>query len=404
MGITSQIYSIVNDAASDFLGKTAVRVKDTSSFVDLGRQLSEIHTADNPYAGLDQWFGALACRIAKTEVMTRLYEKADRGVITDKINFGCFVQRVYAALPAAGENFAWSASNGQNPPTITAQSPYGVNSTINISTKLFGKRGTWAIEKTWTYHTIRDAFLDEASMGAFIDSFYTVIASAMNIDMEALENLAINTAIALCIHNGKATNVLQVYNAGATTQVSFDSALSCPEFISSTLKLIDDFRGYMKKPSIKFNVAGYETWTPAEKTRLDVLTEFASASKFNLYANCYHSEMVEMQGYNEVPSWQGSGIYSNGAHSFAEASKIDVKNVGVYADESTGAAIEVSQTGVIAFLRDEDAVKAYFGELYTYEVADPRQRRTIHGEEAETGYAVDPHCNMWVFYMADPTP
>lgn len=402
MGITSQIYSIVNDAASDFLGKTAVRVKDTSSFVDLGRQLSEIHTADNPYAGLDQWFGALACRIAKTEVMTRLYEKADRGVITDKINFGCFVQRVYAALPAAGENFAWSASNGQNPPTITAQSPYGVNSTINISTKLFGKRGTWAIEKTWTYHTIRDAFLDEASMGAFIDSFYTVIASAMAIDMEALESLAINTAIALCIHNGKATNLLQVYNTGAPTSLTVSTCLDSPDFLASANKIIDDFRGYMKKPSIKFNVAGYETWTPADKTRLDVLTEFASASKFRLYSNTYNPNMVEMQGYNEVPSWQGSGAYTGGAYSFAEASKIDVKNVGVYADESTGAAIEVSQSGVVAFLRDEDAVKAYFGELYTYEVADPRQRRTIHGEEAETGYAVDPHCNMWVFYIADP--
>ena len=115
--------------------------------------------------------------------MTRLYEKADRGIITDKINFGCFVQRVYASLPAASENFAWSASNGQNPPTITAHSPYEVNTTVNISTKLFGKRGTWAIEKTWSYKVIRDAFLDEASMGAVIDSFYTVIANAMTIDM-----------------------------------------------------------------------------------------------------------------------------------------------------------------------------------------------------------------------------
>ena len=402
MGITQQIYSLVNDAASDFLGSTAVRVKDTSSFVDLGRQLSEIHTADNPYAGLDQWFGALACRIAKTEVMTRLYERQNRGVITDLINFGTFVQRVYSDLPSASENFAWSGSNGQNPPTINAVSPYDVESTINITTKLFGKRGTWAIEKTWSYHVIKDAFLDEASMGAFIDSFYTVISSKINIDMEDLEALAINTGIALCLHNGKATNLLQVYNTGAPVSLQVSNCMNSADFLAFANKTIDDFRGYMKKPSIKFNVAGFKTWTPADKTRLDVLTEFASASKFNLYANSYHSEMVEMEGYEEVPSWQGSGIYSSGAYNFLEASKVDIKNVGVYADESTGAAIEVSQTGVIAFLRDEDAIKAYFGELYTWEVADPRQRRTIHGEQAETGYAVDPHMNMWVFYIADP--
>ena len=402
MGITQQIYSLVNDAASDFLGSTAVRVKDTSSFVDLGRQLSEIHTADNPYAGLDQWFGALACRIAKTEVMTRLYERQNRGVITDLINFGCFVQRVYSDLPAASENFAWSGSVGENPPTISPTSPYDVDSTINITTKLFGKRGPWAIEKTWSYHVIKDAFLDEASMGAFIDSFYTVISSKINIDMEDLEALAINTGIALCLHNGKATNLLQVYNQGAPVSLQVSNCMSSADFLAFANKTIDDFRGYMKKPSIKFNVAGYKTWTPADKTRLDVLTEFASASKFNLYANSYHSEMVTMEGYEEVPSWQGSGIYSSGAYDFMEASKVDIKNVGVYADSDTGAAIEVSQTGVIAFLRDEDAIKAYFGELYTWEMADPRQRRTIHGEEAETGYAVDPHLNMWVFYIADP--
>ena len=133
MGNVTQIYSIVNDAVSDFLGSTAVRVKDTGSFVDLGRQLSEIHSADNPYAGLDSFYGALACRIVKTEVFTRLYERSNRGIISDYIDFGAFVQRVYAELPSAVNNPAWQISNGENPPTITSKSPYDVNTTVNIT-------------------------------------------------------------------------------------------------------------------------------------------------------------------------------------------------------------------------------------------------------------------------------
>lgn len=399
MGITEQIYNLVNDAASDFLGESAIVAQDTSSFVDLGRQISEFKDAENPYLGLDQWFGALACRIAKTEVMTRLYEKTERGVITDLINFGAFVERTYTDLPEAGENFAWSTSNGENPPTITAGSPYDVNSTLNIETKIFGKRGTWAIEKTWSYHVIKDAFMSEAEMAAFIDSFYTAISSAMNIDMEVLENLAINTAIALCIRTGRCTNVLEVFNGESENPLLAADCLKSPDFLSNTNRLIDNFRGYIKKPSVKYNPAGWKTWTPTDKSRLDVLTAFASASKFNLYANSYHSEYVEMEGYTEVPAWQGSGV---DADDFDEASKVSIKNVGVYKDEESGAALEVSQGGVIAFLRDEDAVKAYFGDHYTYEVPDVRRRRTIHGEEAETGFAVDPHMNMWVFYIADP--
>lgn len=401
MADVTQIYGIVNDAASDFLGSTAVRVKDTSSFVDLGRQLAEIQTAENPYSGYDSWFGALACRIAKTEVMTRLYEKSERGVMTDIINFGAFVQRVYADLPTAGEAFTWSASDGDNPPTITPASPYDVSTTINISAKLFGKKGVWSIERVWGYKQIQAAFLDESSMQAFIDSFYTVIASAINIDMEVLENLAINTAMALCIKNGLATNVLQVYNENELNSLTVSTCLDSADFLSKTNQFIDNMRGYMKKPSTKYNAASYPTFTPADKSKLDVLTAFASASKFKLYSTSFNANMIQMEGYTEIPAWQGVG--NSDAYDFDEASKIDIKNVGVYADPDTGAAIEVSQSGIIAFLYDEDAVKAYWGDLYTWEMPNPRQRTTIHGEEAETGFAVDPHLNMWVFYVEDET-
>ena len=123
MGNVTQIYSIVNAAVDDFLGSYDVRAKDTTSFVDLGRSLSEIHDPDNPYAGLDGFYGALAARITKTEVFTRLYERANRGIITDYQDFGAFVQRVYAEIPSATNNPAWQISNGQNPPTISSISP-----------------------------------------------------------------------------------------------------------------------------------------------------------------------------------------------------------------------------------------------------------------------------------------
>lgn len=402
MGNVTQIYSIVNDAVSDFLGSTAVRVKDTGSFVDLGRQLSEIHSADNPYAGLDSFYGALACRIVKTEVFTRLYERSNRGIITDYIDFGAFVQRVYAELPSAVNNPAWQISNGENPPTITSKSPYDVNTTVNISTLLFGKRGTWSIEVKMPYHQIKEAFLSESAMMAFIDAIYIQVSTSMNIDMEALENLACNTAIALCLHNGKATNLLQVYNnSGVTVSLTVSNCLRNLDFLAFSNKFIDNMRGYFKKPSRKYNVAGYPTFTPTDKTHLDVLTDFASSSKFYLESNVYHNDLIAMKGYEEVPYWQGEG--KDGAFDFSESSKITIKNAAIYADEVSGDPIEISQTGVIAFLRDEDMVKAYFGELYSWEVANVRERATNHGEQAETGYAVEPHANGWVFYIADET-
>lgn len=391
MGNVTQIYQLVNDAVSDFLGTTAVRAKDTSSFVDLGRTLAQIHSATNPYDGYDSFYGALAARIAKTEIMVRLYEGSGRGVIADYIDFGAFVQRVYTDIPDAVENPVWSLSNGQNPPTIKPHSPYDVDTVVNISAMIFGKRGTWSIEILKPYKQIKEAFLSESAMMAFIDAIDLSIANSLAMEKESLENLAVATSIANCLKNGKATNLLAAYNTGAATPLTVANCMRSLDFLAFANKTIDNFRGYIKKPSRKYNTAGYVTFTPTDKAKLEVLTEFASASKFYLESNTYHDELVNMEGYSEVPYWQSPG--TSGAFDFAEASKIIVQNEGVDEDPVTG-------TGIIAFLRDEEQVKAYFGEVESWSLPNPRDRSTIHGEQAETGYAVDPHLNAWVFYIA----
>ena len=391
MGNVTQIYQLVNDAVSDFLGTTAVRAKDTSSFVDLGRTLAQIHSATNPYDGYDSFYGALAARIAKTEIMVRLYEGSGRGVIADYIDFGAFVQRVYTDIPDAVENPVWSLSNGQNPPTITPHSPYDVDTVVNISAMIFGKRGTWSIEILKPYKQIKEAFLSESAMMAFIDAIDLAVANSLAMEKESLENLAVATSIANCLKNGKATNLLAAYNTGAATPLTVSNCLRSLDFLAFANKTIDNFRSYIKKPSRKYNTAGYVTFTPTDKAKLEVLTEFASASKFYLESNTYHDELVNMKGYSEIPYWQSPG--TSGAFDFAEASKIIIENDGVDADPVTG-------TGIIAFLRDEEQVKAYFGEVESWSLPNPRDRSTIHGEQAETGYAVDPHLNAWVFYIA----
>ena len=101
MANVTQIYALVNDAASDFIGSTGVRVKDTTSFVDFGRSLADLSTESDPYHGYDAFFGALVSRIAKTEVFVRLYEKANRKVLTDYHEFGAFIQKIYTSKPSA---------------------------------------------------------------------------------------------------------------------------------------------------------------------------------------------------------------------------------------------------------------------------------------------------------------
>ena len=398
MSNVTQIYSIVNGAVSDFLGTTAARVTDTTSFVDLGRTLDGIFSADDPYHGYDGFFGALVSRIAKTEVFVRLYEQNTRRVITDYIEFGAFVSRIYTTMVDAVSNPTWSVSNGQNPPTLSPHSPYDVSTTVAVSQKIFGKKGTWSVEVNIPTVQIKTAFLNESQMGAFIDSIYMTISNSLAVQLEALENTAVNTSIADCIHNGNATNLLQVYNNENGVSLTVSTCLKNLKFIAFSNKEIDNMRGYMKKMSGLYNTAGYKTFTPEGKSILEVLTEFASASKYFLESNTYNANMVALDGYKEIPYWQSPG--TTAPMTFADASTIDIKNFDVYNSGTPAVAQEIKQSGIIAFLRDEDNVKAYFGQRRTWEEVNKRDETVVHGEKAEIGYAVEPKANAWVFYIA----
>lgn len=395
MSNVSQIYSIVNAAVSDVLGSAAPSAKDTTTFVDLGRSLADAQS-------YDAFFGALACRIAKTVEFVRLYEKNDRRVMADYQEFGAYVQKVYAELPDAVSNPVWSVSNGQNPPTITQADPYGITTTVTVTTKIFGKRGTWAIEIVRPTRQIKEAFLNESAMMAFIDAIYTTIENSYTIEVEAVENLAVCTAIANCLEQGLATNVLAAFltdNPGST--VDEDSCLQDVAFLAYMNKMISEKRSYMAKPSKVFNAAGYSTFTPSDKCVTEILTSVANASRFYLRSNAFNEELVNLDKYNEVPYWQGPGT----SFSFADCATIKIDNIDVKNDGNTPpVAVTVTGSGIIAFVRDEELCKAYFGNRNTWELPNPRNQTVSHGEQAEVGYAVDPHANGWVFYIANPTP
>lgn len=392
MANVNQIYGLVNDSVAEVLGSSAIRVKDTTSFVDMGRALANVAN------GYDAFFGALARRIGKTVEFVRLYKRNDREVIKDYQEFGAFVQKIYVDLESATTNTAWSVSNGSNPPTISSSNPYSVNTTASVSAMIYGVRGTWAIEIVRPTYQIKEAFLNESAMMAFINGIYGSIENSIQIQLEALENEAVATAAANSLHNSKATNLLQVYNSTAQTTLTVSNCMKSLDFLAFANKTIDNMRTYMKKPSRLFNTAGYATFTPEDEQVVDVLTEFASASKFYLESSTYHDEFVKLAGgYNEVPYWQGSGT----SYAFADCSTIDIKNFDIYHDTSNPpVAQEIKQSGVIAMIRDKEAVKGYFGNRRSWELPNPKDDTIVHGEKAEVGYAVDPHANCWVFYIA----
>ena len=93
-----------------------------------------------------------------------------------------------------------------------------------------------------------------------------------------------------------------------------------------------------------FNDGGYTTFTPESDMKMVLLSRFVNTAEVYLQSDTFHNDLVKLNGYSEVPYWQGSG--TGETFDFAEISKIDV---------TTASGNAVSQTGIIGTIFDRDA-------------------------------------------------
>lgn len=390
-----QIKNIVNDAVADALGKTQSATNiETTDIVSKGKML-ENGTVQGLY---DKFFGSLVGRLAKTVYFVRTYEGTHRSILRDESEWGMFVQKVYYDMPTAVDNPTWNIpqeSGGTR--TYNQVSPYDVNTTVGVSALLYGGQGTWSIEVVRPIEQIKTAFLSEAEMGAFINGIYVVIENAYKLEEERLVALAANTAMASALKGGVSRNLLAEYNTlHPSDTLTVAKCLTNKDFLRFASREIDLTRKNMKKMSTVFNKAGYETFTDDDKIVVEMLNHFTSAYATYLESDTFHNELISLEGYEEVPYWQASGANFD----FATCSSINITHDDLIDPKVSGDTGTVSQSGIICFLHDIENVAAYFGERYTWEEVNVRQRVVNHGEQARKGFAVDDHANAVVFYIA----
>lgn len=370
--LVTQIPEIVTDAYKDIMGITSNSEIDTTDIVSMGKALSSFDL-------LDGWYGKLANRIIKTVVFARTYSADTRKILRDEHTWGAFIQKLYVTAPDFVDNPAFAPTSNYVQP-----SPYDVDTLLSVDSMIYGNEGTWSMEFLLPEVQIRKAFTGPAEMNAFVDGQFVAVQNKLEVAKESLINAACNTGIAAAINSGLSRNLLTEYNTGKAEadQLTAAEALVNKDFLKYAAKEIMTAVKFMKKPSVKFNAKGYETFSPAPVVEL--LTSYKMATEMYLDADTFHQEYTNLNG-TEVPYWQ----------SFDAPAKINVANDAI----NSGTAVE--QDGIIACIRDDEYVAAYFGDEYQWSMPNPRARVSIHGYQYKKGFAVDEHANVQVFIVAD---
>ena len=385
MANVNQIYSLVNDSAKEAIVSTAITVKDTGTLVSLGNQV--LSSTENK----DAFYKALTDRIGRTVIAVRAYSPKGRAVKRDEMDWGIIYQKISFKLNNASENGTWN--------TVTQADPFDVEPQTEAVETLFSKMGTYTYEDSIPDTQLFTAFTSAERMGAFISGIYVNMDNAIKLAEDNLANLAVNTYIAGALIKGKATqkrNLLKEYNTATGETLTVANCLRNAEFLKFASREIKTVISNMEKFSVLYNAsADIPRFTPSDKLVVEILGQFASATASYLESNTYHKELVALPMYEEVAYWQGSGT----SFGFNDVSTVSIVNEGLAtAGNETGT---ITQSGIIAFVHDVDAVASIIMNRRSNSIYNPRAERFNIFEKADKGYAVDLSENGVVFYIAD---
>lgn len=372
----TQIKDLVNSSLKELNGSSVLLKEDLSNVVDVG---TEIFDTDN----VDNFVKKLIDRVGSTVFNTRIYQGSAPSVLMSSWEFGSVLEKVDSELPDVEENESWSLENGKDySPNIFYQP--------KVSAKFFNSKVTFDIPISFTRMQVKSAFNSASELNGFLSMLMNSVQNAMTVHIDGLIMKTINNMTATVLNGKKGlqvVNLLDGYNATATTKLTAQNALQNADFIKYANLIINTYRDRISKLSTLFNQGGKSKFTPLANQHLVVLSDLASASKVYLESETLHDDNVKITNYDTVPYWQGSGT----TYSFDDVSSIDV---AIKDGKSTK---EIKASGILGVLFDTNAVGVTCQNQRVTTNYNPRAEFYTNFTKFDAGYYNDLNENFIVF-------
>lgn len=369
-------------------GEAPVANEDLSNIVDIGKAVLDYTGQSND--NFDSFMRNLIDQVGKITIVNRTYVSQAPNILKDSWEYGSIMQKVRVSVPDARDNASWDLFNYPKTGGDAYPDPFEL-SKPGAKAKFYNSKNTYEIPITLADYQLKEAFQSASQFGAFISAIENRIRMKQTLCNDGLIMATIDNLIGLTLsgNGGKTINLLTAYNAIAPSSITADKALTDTEFLRFAAMTIAKYKKYVAQASAKYNAGNYLTFTPADKLKFIASTEFAKAMDAYLYADTYHNEFVELNGYNEVPFWQGSGT--------ADGDRLTI-DVSV---DVNGVATEVKNTGVLAVMFDDEAAAVCNENYRTTSIYNPRGEYTNYFYKYDAMFMNDVEENCIVFTIKD---
>lgn len=378
----TQIKDLVNNTLKQIDGESALLNEDLSNTVDVG---NEIFNTDN----VDNYVHKLIDRIGQTVFNSRQYQGSAPSILMTSWEFGSVLEKVDTELPDSEENDSWNLKDGQSyDPNIFYQP--------KVSAKFFNSLVTFDIPMSFTQRQVKDSFNSATELNGFLSMLNTSVSNAMTINIDNLIMKTMNNMTGSILNGTNSmqkVNLLALYNQQSGKSVKRSDALIDPDFIKFANLFINTTRSRLTKISTLFNAGGKKRFTPVTEQHLVLLADLANASKVYLESNTYHDNNVQLDGYETVPYWQGTGK----DYGFDSTSAVDVTV------KTGNSPTEVKQSGILGVLFDTQALGVACSNQRVTTNYNPKAEFYTNFNKYDASYFNDLNENYIVFYIADTT-
>lgn len=336
-----QIYTIVNEVASQAMGVTDINVVDNTGLVSLG------NTVLGSDATKNNFINALTDRIGRTIVSFRAYHSHFPDFERDSIEWGNILQKLKIGMPDAEEDQSYNLMDG------ASVDQYKVNK-AKVNQLLFTSETPWQTHITVHLDELEKAFVDSTAMGAFISGMFGEVQNRIELAMENLSMDCVNNYIGELLKQEttaphRVVNLLTEYKEKTTVEYTKpEDALDDEKFLKYVVRRINSIsstmeymtNGYYNSTTDKDSKA-YTRHTPKSEQKLMLFIDMVNALKTNMNSKAFNMEQVAIDiPFTTVPFWQ----------SLNSPSKISVK---------TASGAEVGQSFIMGVMFDREAMGTY---------------------------------------------
>ena len=326
---TEQIYTLVNEVNAEAFGANALTIVDTSSLISVGNTVLSSST------NTEAFLNTLAQRIGRTILRFRDYRNKLGNMVINDFEYGAILQKIYVHMPEAEADESYDLINGQSVDHYKIAKP-------DVEQKLFVTRTPYQFKITVQDEHLREAFLSENAMGAFIGVIFGQVRNAIEVSLENLARVTLATAIAECAGTSRMIDLVTMYNTLYNATLTDITCQNDPDFMRFAMSTINSYIDGIQDMSVLYNDGSLETFTPREDIRVKVISSFMRRLETVVEYAAFHDQFVRPDAdIVTLNYWQSA----------QDPMDIIIKRPSDSA--------EVSRGNVIALIHDRDAMGVY---------------------------------------------